>query len=551
MPRDEGRPSSDAVSVTTWSSGFLAALADGAGTSLEAREAAEKAVKLVVTHYRSHPLGWTPGKALRETVRLINRTLWNESNARFGRTEMVCTLAVALYDEGFLTHLGIGDSRVYHLRAGVLNQLTADDVNPEYPLKLTRALGADEDVNPASFKISLEPGDVIFLCSDGVHHHLTDDEIKDCLLAKTSARHIAKQARDVSPDESRDDCAAIRIEIESLGWTECREDHQLPIPDTLATGQKIDGWTLQRSFGANDRCWLAEREGCRQVMKFAPREANEQPLMTQAFLKETWNAIRFSKETPFVKAWENPLRSSLYYIMEFVDAPGLASLLKQRRLQVDEAVQLGNFLIEASIRLLRHDLVHGDIKPENILIGSDYDSVFFKLIDLGSSCEVFSHSSRAGTPTFLAPERFANAPISERTEIFSIGVTLYQSVTGQFPFGEIERFQTPVFRDPKPPGSINPLIPPWLDAIILRACAIQPDLRYLHFSELLFDLSNPQKVRPWHPDHMPLIDRHPVMFWKIAAIFFALLSFFLATRLRSPHQTHPTTPPQAKNPSRS
>lgn len=531
LPRDDGRPSSDAVSVTTWNSGFLAALADGAGTAPEAREAAEKAVSLVSTHYRSHPLEWTPGKALRETVRLINRTLWNESNARFGRPEMVCTLAVALYDEGFLTHMGIGDSRVYHLRGETLTQLTTDDIDPEQPLKLTRALGSTETLNPVTFKISLEEGDLIFLCSDGIHHHLSDEELAKALLAKTSARHIAKQARDISPGESRDDCAAICIEIESLGWTERREDHQLPIPESLASGQKHDGWTLLRSFGANDRCWLAEREGCRQVMKFAPLEANDQPTIKHGFLKETWNAIRFSEEAPFVKAWENPQRTSLYYIMEFVDAPGLESLLRQRRLQVDEALQLGNFLVGACSRLLRHDLVHGDIKPENVLVGSAYDSLFFKLIDLGSSCEVFSHTSRAGTASYLAPERFTNAPISERTEIFSIGVTLYQSLTGQLPFGAIERFQTPVFREPKAPSAINPLIPPWLDAIVLRACAIQPERRSQHFSELSFDLSNPQKVRPWHSEHTPFIARNPVLFWKIAAIFFGIVSLILAILL--------------------
>lgn len=209
----------------------------------------------------------------------------------------------------------------------------------------------------------------------------------------------------------------------------------------------------------------------------------------------------------------------------------MATLLKQRQLKVDEAVQLGRFLAEACIRLLRHDLVHGDIKPENILIGSSYDSVYFKLIDLGSSCEVFSHSSRAGTATFLAPERFTHAPISERTEIYSIGVTLYQSLTGQFPSGEIERFQTPAFRDPKAPATINPLIPPWLDAVILRACSIDPERRYAHFSEMLFDLANPRNVRPWHPGQMPLVERYPVVFWKIATLVFALLTLILATRL--------------------
>ena len=107
--------------------------------------------------------------------------------------------------------------------------------------------------------------------------------------------------------------------------------------------------------------------------------------------------------------------------------------------------------------------------------------------------------SRGRTASYLAPERFHNAPISERTEIFSIGITLYEALTGQLPFGAIERFQTPVFRDAKPPSTLNPLVPPWLDAVILRACAIEADERYSHFSEVLFDLSNPRAVRPWHP----------------------------------------------------
>ena len=110
-------------------------------------------------------------------------------------------------------------------------------------------------------------------------------------------------------------------------------------------------------------------------------------------------------------------------------------------------------------------------------------------------------------------------------------MTLYQALAGQLPFGEIERFQTPVFRDPKPPGTHNPLVPLWLDAIIMRACAIQPERRYSHFSELLFDLTNPEKVRPWHSDNAPLIERHPVLFWKITAIIFALIAFALAIRL--------------------
>src|SRR5205823_1934250 len=93
-----------------------------------------------------------------------------------------------------------------------------------------------------------------------------------------------------------------------------------------------------------------------------------------------------------------------YYAMEFIDAPTLKMLLTVRTLTLDETIALGRFLLEASQYLLRFDLVHGDIKPENILVIKDGDALTFKLLDLGSAAEIFSVTSRAGTASYLAPE---------------------------------------------------------------------------------------------------------------------------------------------------
>jgi serine/threonine protein kinase len=98
------------------------------------------------------------------------------------------------------------------------------------------------------------------------------------------------------------------------------------------------------------------------------------------------------------------------------------------------------------------------VKPENILVLTGYDLIRFKLVDFGSITELLSVNSRAGTANYLAPERFHEAPISERTEIFAIGVTLYEALTGTFPFGEIERFQAPHFHAAKLPAVLNPNI---------------------------------------------------------------------------------------------
>jgi serine/threonine protein kinase len=221
------------------------------------------------------------------------------------------------------------------------------------------------------------------------------------------------------------------------------------------------------------------------------------------------------------------------YAMEFIEAPSLKTLLRSRRLSIDEAIALGKFLLAASQYLMGFDLVHGDLKPENILVLTGYDAIRFKLVDFGSITELFSVISRAGTATYLAPERFHEAPISERTEIFAIGVTLYEALTGALPFGEIERFQTPHFHAAKRPALINPNIPLWLEALLLRATAPEPERRYLYYSSMLFDLEHPEQIEPFHRKDAPLLERDPLLFYR--AGFFILLgvSLYLLLKLLS------------------
>jgi serine/threonine protein kinase len=90
--------------------------------------------------------------------------------------------------------------------------------------------------------------------------------------------------------------------------------------------------------------------------------------------------------------------------MEFIEAPSLKTLLRSRRLSVDEGILLGKFLLTAAQYLLSLDLVHGDLKPENILVISDFASISFKLVDFGSVTPLLHYL----TPrhSFYRPERF-------------------------------------------------------------------------------------------------------------------------------------------------
>jgi serine/threonine protein kinase len=530
IAREEGTPSSDAFAVRTWGETVVAVLADGAGSGEPAREAARRAVRSMIENYEARPRTWSPPRALREFTQLLNRALYQESLARFHQPEMISTLAAAVIEGDRLFGVNIGDSRVCLARGGSIEILSRDHVEPERTNVLTRALGMSTDVEAHFFERELHTGDIAFLCSDGVSNHLTTETLAAELATGATARSIVKSARKFATDETMDDMSAIVLDVAEIGRIRAMSERDLSIPSVLRKGEMIDGYELVRAFQDSDRVWLAEKEGQRVVLKFAPREAIDSEAHLNAFTRETWNATRLSSDV-FVRAYEPAGQTARYYVMEFVDAPSLSTVLHSRRLSVDSAIGLGRFLGEAGSTLLRHDVVHGDIKPENILCVGDYAKLSFKLLDLGSSAEVFSVTSRAGTASYLAPERFHNAPISERTEIFAMGVTLYQSLTGAYPYGRIERFQTPVFQPAKRPTKLNPNIPPWLEAVILRAIARSASRRYQHYSEFSYDLAHPEKVEPFFEDDAPLIERNPLGFYKVGFYALLLLALWLLLQL--------------------
>ena len=526
LPKHDGGESDDSFAVKAWDETVIAVLADGAGAARDAREAASRIVKSMVSNYAVRPAAWSPQRALTEFTKIINNTLHHESLARHSAPEMISTLSVAVIEGNRLFGLNVGDSRVYLSRGGRLSQLSHDHVinDRTFCHVLQRAIGLAPEVEPHCFETDLRDGDIAFLCSDGVTNVLDDGVLSTQLARHAPARAIVQHARELATGETLDDASAIVIDIATTGMLRAVSQLPLPIPETLRKGDVIDGYELVRPFQHSDRVWLATKDDKRWTVKFAPLEARDDEEILARFIREEWNARRAAEAAPepFVTAFAPEHATARYYVQEFIEAPSLKTVLKSRALGPDEAVALGRMLCSASQRLLGLDLVHGDMKPENVLVISDYDRLRFKLIDLGSAAEIFSVTSRAGTASYLAPERFHGEPISERTEIFAIGVTLYEALTRTFPFGEIERFQTPVFHPPKRPGARNANIPPWLDHVILRAIGVDPARRYRHFSELAFDFDHPERVEPFFQKDAPLLERDPLAFYR--AGFWLLLA---------------------------
>jgi serine/threonine protein phosphatase PrpC len=526
LARSSGRQTDDATRVHVRDKSVIAALADGVGSSREGGAAARRAVDMIVDYYLTRPQAWSPRRALAEFVRQINRTFYQESHLRHGQAELLCTLSVVVIEEGHLYGVNVGDSPVYLFRNGKL--LTLSEAHslegPGLGQGLARAIGMEESTEPYAFELEAADGDLITLCSDGVGNQFDAESLSEALAKRPTARYLVSRSRELIRDrpEHLDDAAAIVLDLQRRDWPHNDKSRSLEIMTDLRPGQWHDEYELVRPLQDGSRVWLAHRnDGQSFVLKFPPIEALDDEMRRDGFLREVWQATRIDSED-FVRAFvpsSNPLR---YYVMEYIDTKTLREVLAAGPMHVEDAVGLGNFLLRACQFLLQRDHAHGDIKPDNLLVLRDGAGPKFRMLDFGSSAELFTVTSRAGTPTYMAPERFFGAPLSERTELFAIGVTLYEALTNKYPYGEIERFQTPRFdHQPKSLMAQNPAVAPWLEAVILRAIAADPMQRYQNFSEMAFELNHPERVEPYHRKDAPLLERDPVRFYKL--LCFALL----------------------------
>ncbi len=504
----------------------IAVLCDGVGSAEAGKEAAKRVCGYLLKSLQNRPISWSMEKSIKHFVKNINSILYNESLESYESTELVTTVALCVVEGERLYGANVGDSRIYLQREGKLYQLSKDHKSDEKGLDhvLTSAVGLSGECDIHYFENIIKKDDTILLCSDGLYGVLKEDEIASNIIA--GANNLVKYASKKVNDNLPDDTTAVIMRIKEIDQTCKLKSLKLPIPRTLKSGAIVDGYELIKPLVQNERTWLCDKKGISYVVKFAPYEALSDERILDLFVKEAWNAKRL-KAGFFPKAVIPKNRTLRYYVMEHLRGDELKKYLKHRLLSIDESINLAKFLLHMEQFLLKHDLVHADIKPDNIIRAQRKGKTYFKTVDFGSITEIFSTLTRAGTPSYLAPERFKGDSIDEASEIFSIGVTIYESLTRKLPYGEIEPFQTPVFKKPKSPSKINPKIPPWLESVILRAIAVDKSQRYQNYSQMLYDLENPQFVKPFYDKSASIIEKEPLRVYKTAFVISFLLNIYL------------------------
>ena len=207
-------------------------------------------------------------------------------------------------------------------------------------------------------------------------------------------------------------------------------------------------------------------------------------------------------------------RSQIYMVMEWVEGRLLRQILnEQGKLPVDRAVRIALGICHALEYIHSQGVVHRDLKPENVMVDAE-DRI--KLIDFGIAAHsgarrlTFAKLSQTmGTPDYISPEQVKGKRGDARSDIYALGVMLYEMLTGKVPFTGSNAFlimNDRLLNNPVPPREIDPQISPQLQEIIYRALERDPSNRYPSAREICWDLE--------HLDQVGVSERPELHDWK-------------------------------------
>lgn len=279
----------------------------------------------------------------------------------------------------------------------------------------------------------------------------------------------------------------------------------------LEPGTEIDGFRVRECIHAGGMAHIYAVEYAQQGRSPGFPMAMKIPRMTAGDGAE--NLVSFEVELQILSVLSGPhvprfvaagdLLRLPYLVMEYICGQTLQHWLDAPVCGDTATIaRLGAATAHAAHSLHQQNVCHLDLKPANVLIKDDGSAV---LLDFGLSChahypDLLAEEMRqaVGSPAWIAPEQVVGVRGDPRSDIFAIGVMLYELATGELPFGAPTTrggMRQRLWMAPAPPRKHRADIPPWLQEVILRCLELEASRRYPSAAHLAFDLSNPEQVR--------------------------------------------------------
>jgi beta-lactam-binding protein with PASTA domain/predicted Ser/Thr protein kinase len=251
-------------------------------------------------------------------------------------------------------------------------------------------------------------------------------------------------------------------------------------------GSVVDGrYRVLRRIGSGGMAdvWLAEDSHLqRQVaLKVLHRRFAQDREFVERFRREAESAARLGHPN-IVSVFDRGEFEGTYYIaMQYVEGPTLKALIDSG-LTPEQAVSLIRQVLEAAGFAHRHGVVHRDLKPQNVIVDGEGKAIVtdFGIAHAGVS-EITQAGSVMGTPHYLSPEQAQGFDVTAVSDLYSVGVILYEALTGRVPFeadSAVAVAMKQVSQTPQRPSSINPQVSPALDAAVMRALEKEPGQRF-------------------------------------------------------------------------
>jgi serine/threonine protein kinase len=230
-------------------------------------------------------------------------------------------------------------------------------------------------------------------------------------------------------------------------------------------------------------------------------EMESDPVLLERFNREQ-EIGQLLDHPGIVKTFNDEQRSRTYMVIEWVDGRLLRTVLnEEKKLPIERAIKITLGICDALDYMHKHGIVHRDLKPENIMVGEN-DRI--TLIDFGIAMKEDARrltfvnvSSLLGTPDYISPEQVKGARGDQRSDIYAVGIMLYEMLTGRVPFvgpNPLAVMNERLLNEVKPPRELNPAISPELEEILYRALEREPRHRYATASEMMWDLEHQEQV---------------------------------------------------------
>ena len=532
--------------------GIAIAIADGISSSEVSQEASKVSVISFLEDYSSTSDSWTVKKSGQTVLAATNSWLYSQNRQDKYHLDLnkgyVCTFSTMIIKSSTAHIFHMGDTRIYRLRNGNIELLTNDHrvwISKEKSY-LSRAMGMDSNLNVDYETCSVEVGDVFFLMTDGIYEFVSNEVLIKLLDENINNLDIAaKTIADFAYENESDDNLTIQIlKVDDLALKNVdeiqKELHKRALPPILQARMIFDGYEIIRELSHSSRSHIYLAKDIETeilvALKIPSIDLKDDAAYLERFMLEEWIGRRINNAN-VVKSYLPTKKSQyLYNVTEYIQGQTLTQWMTDNPNPKIEIVRdIAQQIAKGLNAFHKLEMIHQDLRPHNIMIDSNN---CIKIIDFGAtrveglieSNVNLEQENLQGTALYSAPEYFLQEIGTAKSDLFSLGVIVYQMLSGELPYGvQVARCKNKTAQNKLTYQTLYPKFPIWIDETLKKALQVNPVNRYDELSEFIFDLHHPNK-KFLNKKKSAIIEKNPLVFWQSVSFLLFIIVIILLVK---------------------